>query len=56
MKWNYAETSRTGDHIWWISDIRKFQSHYPKWQLRYTIEGIAEEIHEQFVERFERAS
>ena len=26
------ETHRVGDHIWWISDVRKFQSHYPNWK------------------------
>src|SRR5215471_8736435 len=27
MKWESAQENRIGDHIWWISDIRKFQSH-----------------------------
>ncbi len=29
LSWTYADTNRTGDHIWWVSDIRKFTSHYP---------------------------
>ena len=29
LKWTYVEDNRIGDHIWWISDVRKFQSHYP---------------------------
>ena len=29
LTWNYEETNRIGDHIWWISDVRKFQEHYP---------------------------
>jgi hypothetical protein len=26
LQWSYDDTNRIGDHIWWISDIRKFQS------------------------------
>ncbi len=44
MKWSYEETNRKGDHIWWISDTRKFESHYPDWKRRYDIQGILQEI------------
>ena len=33
LTWTYEETNRIGDHIWWISDVRKFQSHYPKLEI-----------------------
>ncbi|MDD2479323.1 MAG: NAD-dependent epimerase/dehydratase family protein [Victivallaceae bacterium] len=46
MKVKYQETNRVGDHIWWISDISKFQSHYPDWQLTRGIEDILSEIHD----------
>ena len=26
MNWSYSEQNRTGDHIWWISDVRRFQA------------------------------
>jgi CDP-paratose 2-epimerase len=45
LKWQYQEANRIGDHIWWISDIRKFQSHYPKWKMRYDLRKILDEIH-----------
>src|SRR5437773_1808019 len=45
LNWTYEETHRIGDHIWWISDVRKFQSHYPNWKFRYGIHEILEEIH-----------
>ncbi len=51
MQWRYDETPRTGDHIWWISDVRKFQSHYPDWKYRYDHRGILSEIYEALVER-----
>ena len=44
MSISYAQENRIGDHIWWISDVRKFRSHYPDWQYRYDIRGILEEI------------
>src|SRR5438132_2028392 len=45
LKWNYEETHRAGDHIWWISDVRKFQQHYPGWKFRYGLREILDEIH-----------
>lgn len=34
------ENARKGDHIWYISDVRKFQSHYPDWKYTYDIKAI----------------
>ena len=45
LNWSYEETNRIGDHIWWISDVRKFQSHYPSWKFRYGLREILEEIY-----------
>ena len=45
LNWSYEETNRIGDHIWWISDVRKFQAHYPNWKFRYGMRNILEEIH-----------
>ena len=51
LNWSYSDTNRIGDHIWWISDIRKFKAHYPGWSLTYDIEDIIAEICEGFTER-----
>jgi CDP-paratose 2-epimerase len=45
LKWSYEETNRIGDHIWWISDVRKFQKHYPAWKFRYGLREMLEEIY-----------
>ena len=45
LTWNYEETNRIGDHIWWISDVRKFQQHYPLWKFRYALRDILDEIY-----------
>jgi CDP-paratose 2-epimerase len=44
MNWSYSEQNRTGDHIWWISDVRRFQGDYPVWRYRYDIDAILTEI------------
>lgn len=46
MKIVYQDDNRIGDHIWWISDVRKFQAHFPKWAYRYDLRRILEEIHD----------
>jgi CDP-paratose 2-epimerase len=50
LTWKYEENNRIGDHIWWISDVRKFQEHYPGWKFRYGLREILEEIHRAVVE------
>ena len=48
MNYTYVEDNRVGDHIWWISDVRRFQSHYPEWRYQYDIQRILEEIFHGF--------
>lgn len=52
MLLQYDDTNRRGDHIWWISDVNKFQSHYPNWQLTYDVPRICREIYEANSERW----
>jgi CDP-paratose 2-epimerase len=40
----YVEAARKGDHICYISDTRKFQSHFPKWGITKNLKGILEEL------------
>jgi CDP-paratose 2-epimerase len=37
LNYNYSETNRIGDHIWYISDVTKFKSHYPDWNWSYDL-------------------
>jgi len=46
LSWDYVEDNRIGDHIWWISDVRKFREHYPAWNFRYGLRNILEEIYD----------
>lgn len=40
----FDKKNRSGDHIWYISDVSKFKKHYPGWQQQFDIDMIAEEI------------
>ncbi len=40
----YVDQNRIGDHIWYISDVSKFQSHYPDWKYTYDGDKLFEEI------------
>jgi CDP-paratose 2-epimerase len=51
MNSKYAETNRVGDHIWWISDVSKFKSHYPSWAFKYNLEDILVQIHDALKSR-----
>ena len=44
LSWKYVEEARKGDHICYISDLRKFQSHYPNWKITRTLDNIFQEI------------
>jgi CDP-paratose 2-epimerase len=51
MRWSYTDTNRSGDHIWWVSDIRRFRQDYPGWNLTYSFDRLVEEIHEEMTDR-----
>ena len=46
MNYSYSETNRMGDHIWYISDLSKFKSHYPGWNWKFNLENILTQIHD----------
>ncbi|HYK07935.1 MAG TPA: NAD-dependent epimerase/dehydratase family protein [Candidatus Eisenbacteria bacterium] len=43
-KVKYIQKNRVGDHIWYISDVSKFESHYPLWRYTYNNDAIIKEI------------
>ena len=44
MNYEIKKNNRVGDHIWWISDTRKFKNHYPKWKQKYDLDSIIEDV------------
>ena len=49
LDYTYLEDNRVGDHIWYISDVRKFQGHYPDWSYQYNQRDILGEIYKALV-------
>jgi CDP-paratose 2-epimerase len=49
MCYSYSENNRSGDHIWWISDVTKFKTHYPDWNWKYNLTDILKQIHDVMV-------
>lgn len=41
---NYVDQPRLGDHVCYISDLRKFKSHYPNWRLQWSLDQILERM------------
>jgi len=54
MKTTYVETNRIGDHVWWVSDVSKFQAHYPGWKLTKNVRDILAEILEYNLPRWKK--
>ena len=52
LNWTYSETNRIGDHIWYISDAKKFKVHYPNWRQQYNLNGLLTEIYEKNADRW----
>ena len=44
IQWTYSDEARKGDHICYISDLRKFQNHFPGWRISRDLHSILEEM------------
>jgi CDP-paratose 2-epimerase len=52
LHWTYTESSRIGDHIWWISDVSKFRRHFPNWHYQYNLRDILAQIFQNNTDRW----
>jgi CDP-paratose 2-epimerase len=51
-EWNdytILDENRIGDHIWWISDMSKFKSEYPDWDISKNSYNIIDETIEAYL-------
>jgi CDP-paratose 2-epimerase len=39
-----SEQNRIGDHIWYISDLTKFKTHYPQWNITISLEETIKQM------------
>jgi CDP-paratose 2-epimerase len=44
MRYEYVDKNREGDHICYISDLRKMRNHYRRWDITISLEEIVEDI------------
>jgi CDP-paratose 2-epimerase len=51
LDYTLSDEARSGDHIWWISDVRRFQKDYPDWHYQYDLKKTLQEIIEATEER-----
>jgi CDP-paratose 2-epimerase len=55
QRWSYVDQNRAGDHICYYSDLRKMQTHYPRWNITKTLPRIFEEIIDSWCRRLPQA-
>src|SRR6266480_3269031 len=44
LQYTISDNARSGDHIWYISDVSRFQKDYPAWKYRYDLGTMLSEI------------
>ena len=44
LDYTLLNEARSGDHIWYVSDVRKFQQHYPNWKFQYDMKRTITEM------------
>ena len=44
IKKKILKENRIGDHIWYVSSMKKFRKHYPNWKQEYNSKKILEEL------------
>lgn len=43
-KYTISDKNRIGDHIWYISNLSKFKTHYPEWDITNTLDNTLDEM------------
>ena len=51
MNYVYSDNNRSGDHIWYISSLKKFQTHYPDWKQKYGLNETLKQIYGEISNR-----
>ena len=50
LRYQYDNRHRTGDHICYITDLKKVQAHFPNWRIEKRLPAILSEIEEQILQ------
>ena len=52
VQYTLGNEARSGDHIWWISDVRRFQADYPQWHYTFDLRATLREMIAAAKERY----
>ena len=52
MEYSYLDKNRSGDHIWYISDVSKFKADYPKWNYKYNLQETLFQMFKNMKKRY----
>jgi CDP-paratose 2-epimerase len=52
--YSLSDQNRSGDHIWYISDLSKFKSHYPSWTWKHDLKDTLTEMFESMRQRVKK--
>lgn len=52
LSWTYKDANRIGDHIWYVSSLKRFRDDYPEWRLQYSLEALLQDIYDKNVRRW----
>ena len=55
IKIKYDSKNRIGDHIWYVSDLKKFKKDFPNWKQKYNSFKIIEELIETNKNYFDKS-
>jgi CDP-paratose 2-epimerase len=51
INYSYSDANRSGDHIWYVSNVDKFKAHYPEWNFKYNLQNTLTQIFEELRDR-----
>ena len=51
MNTTYSDQHRRGDHIWYVSDVSRFEQHYPEWQFTHDLTSTLTQMFDELRER-----
>ncbi len=52
VSFSLSDSARSGDHVWWISDVSRFQHDFPSWTYTYDLRTTLIELIEAAKERY----
>ena len=55
IKIKYDNKNRIGDHIWYVSDLKKFKKDFPNWKQKYNPFKIIKELIETNKNYFDKS-